>query len=359
MQLHVEPFTLRLKTPFRIAHGTSETRHNVLVRLREGPRPCALEGLGEAAPVRQHHETQAGVLAYLESLPALPGDPFQLEDILAALPPGSQAARAAVDIALHDLVGQKLGVPLYRLWGLNPARIPPTSFTIGIGPAVEVREQAQAAARRFSILKLKLGRDEQHCLDTVRAVRRATDARLVADANCAWSADQALRLIPLLADLGLEWIEQPLAEDDLDGLRRLHRASPIPIFADEPVRTAGDIPRLAGCVDGVNIKLMKAGGLREARRMIAVARAHGLQVMLGCMVETSVGITAAAHLAPLVDWADLDGAFLIANDPFIGAQPEGDRLIPPDAPGLGLQPRQVRRPGGSEETHPTPGPGGR
>ncbi len=341
MQLRAEPLTLHLKVPFRIAHGVSETRHNVLVRLREGPRPCALEGLGEAAPVRQHRETQAGVLDYLANLPALPDDPFRLEDILSALPPGSQAARAAVDIALHDLVGRKLGVPLYRLWGLNPARIPPTSFTIGIGPVEEVRAQAQAAARRFSILKLKLGHDEDHALDTVRAVRQATDARLVADANCAWTLDQALRLLPALADLGLEWIEQPLAEEDLEGLRRLHRVSPIPIFADEPVRTARDIPRLADCVDGVNIKLMKAGGLREARRMIAVARAHGLQVMLGCMVETSVGITAAAHLAPLADWADLDGAFLITDDPFIGAQPEGDRLIPPDEPGLGIRPRDV------------------
>jgi L-alanine-DL-glutamate epimerase-like enolase superfamily enzyme len=158
--------------------------------------------------------------------------------------------------------------------------------------------------------------------------------------------DQALQLLPALADLGLEWIEQPLPEDDLDGLRRVHRASPLPIFADEPVRTARDIPRLAGCVDGVNIKVHKAGGLREALRMIAVARAHELQVMLGCMVETSVGITAAAHLSPLVDWADLDGnltvtndPFVGVNDPFIGVRVEGGRLILPGGPGLGIGPR--------------------
>jgi len=334
MQLSCEPLTLELKTPFRIAHGTSEERHNVLVRISDGQH----QGLGEAAPVRQHHETQALVLDYLAALPPLPDDPFQLEDILNSLPSGSQAARAAVDMALHDLMGKKLGVPLYQIFGLNPAQAPPTSLTIGIGPVEEVREKA-IAAKEFPILKLKLGRDGPHCLALVRAVRTATQARLVADANCAWTQQPAPRLIPALADLGLEWIEQPLPEEDLDGLRRGREASPLPIFADEPVRTARDIPRLADCVDGVNIKVMKAGGLREALRMIAVARAHDLQVMLGCMVETSVGITAAAHLAPLVDWADLDGTLLIANDPFAGVRVEQGRLILPNGPGLGVAPR--------------------
>ena len=180
---------------------------------------------------------------------------------------------------------------------------------------------------------------QDHSLEIVRAVRAVTDARLVADANCAWTIDQALSLIPALADLGLEWIEQPLPEEDLDGMRRIREVSPLPIFADEPVRTARDIPRLAGCVDGVNIKVMKAGGLREALRMIAVARAHSLQVMLGCMLETSVGITAAAHLAPLVDWADLDGNQTVTNDPFTGVQVEKGHLVLPDGPGLGVQPR--------------------
>ena len=161
-------------------------------------------------------------------------------------------------------------------------------------------------AARFTILKLKLDGDEAHCLALARAVREVTDARLVADANCAWTEDQARRLFPPWPTWDWSGFEQPLPEDDLEGLRRLHAEAPVPIFADEPVRTARDIPRLADCMDGVNIKLMKAGGLREALRMIAVARAHDLQVMIGCMVETSVGITAAAHLAPLVDWADLD-----------------------------------------------------
>ena len=332
MRLEAEPITLNLATPFRIAHGTSHARHNVLIRIGDGDH----EGLGEAAPVRQHHETQAGVLDYLSSLPPLTENPFHLEELLAALPSGSQSARAAIDIALHDLLGKRLGIPLYRLFGLNPDSSPPTSMTISIGTAEEVQGWARDAAKHFSILKLKLG--SEHTLETVRAVRAATDARLVADANCAWTVDQALSLIPALADLGLEWIEQPLPEEDLVGLRQIREASPIPIFADEPVRTARDIPRLAGCVDGVNIKVMKAGGLREALRMIAVARAHGLQVMLGCMIETSLGITAAAHLAPLVDWADLDGNQTVTNDPFTGVQVEKGRLVLPDGPGLGVRP---------------------
>jgi L-alanine-DL-glutamate epimerase-like enolase superfamily enzyme len=336
--LSYEPITLTLKTPFRIAHGTSEARHNVLVRIGDGEH----EGLGEAAPVHQHHETQAMVLDYLAALEegwSPTDDPFQMEENLAALPPGPQSALAALDIALHDLVGQKLGQPLYRLFGLSPERAPQTSFTIGLGTVEEVGAKARAAAGDFSILKLKLGQDTEQALALVRAARAVTDARLVADANCAWTPDQASQLLPALADLGLEWIEQPLPEEDLDGLRRIQRTSLLPIFADEPVRTACDIPRLADCVDGVNIKLHKAGGLREAVRMIAVARAHGLQVMLGCMVETSVGVTAAAHLASLVDWADLDGNLLVTNDPFVGLRIEGGRLILPAGPGLGIAPR--------------------
>ena len=334
MHVEIEPITLKLETPFRIAHGTSTERHNVLVRISDGEHV----GLGEAAPVRQHHETQEDVLAYLASLPPLGENPLHLEEVLAALPRGPQSARAAIDIALHDLIGKKLGIPLHGLFGLNPASSPPTSMTISIGTVAEVQGWAREAAKRFSILKLKLGPD--HSLEIARAVRAVTDARLVADANCAWTVEQAQSLIPVLADLGLEWIEQPLPEEDLDGMRRIRESSPIPLFADEPVRTARDIPRLAGCVDGVNIKLMKAGGLREALRMIAVARAHGLQVMLGCMIETSAGITAAAHLAPLVDWADLDGNQTVTNDPFSGVRVDNGLLVLPDGPGLGVQPRQ-------------------
>jgi len=344
MHLEYESITLELKTPFRIAHGTSLARHNVLVRIDDGEH----QGLGEAAPVRQHHETRAGVSDYLASLPPLGDDPFSLEDILARLPPGSQAARAAVDIALHDLIGKKLGLPLYRLWGLDPHSAPPTSITLSIGTVEEVETWAVAAAERFSILKLKM--DREHHLEMARAVRAVTDARLVVDANCAWTEEQAHDLIPALAGLGVEWIEQPLPEEDIEGMRRIRKASPLPIFADEPVRTARDIPRLAGCVDGVNLKVMKAGGLRETLRMIAVARAHDLQVMLGCMVETSLGITAAAHLAPLVDWADLDGNLNLVHDPFAGVGVVGQgRLLLPDGPGLGVRQRPSGAPARAPE----------
>lgn len=339
MELHYEPITLQLRTPFRIAHGTSVERHNVLVRIRAGDR----EGIGEAAPVRQHGESQADVLDYLSRLGNLGADPFRLEEILDGLPDGSQAARAAIDIALHDLIGRILGVPLYRLFGLTPTRAPATCLTLGMAAPEEIATRARAAGQHFSILKLKLAADEGENLALVRAARGATAARLAADANCAWTLEQALRLLPALAELGLEWVEQPLAEDDLAGTAHLRQASPLPIFADEPVRTARDVPRLAGCCDGVNIKVQKAGGLREALRAIAVARAHGLQVMIGCMVETSVGITAAAHLAPLVDWADLDGTLHVANDPFTGLQVEaGGRLRLPAGPGLGIVPQAER-----------------
>jgi len=341
MDLHYEPITLELEVPFRIAHGTSTARHNVLVRLRDGQH----EGWGEAAPVIQHHETQAGVMEYLAGM-SLPDDPFLIEEIVAGLPPGSPAARASIDIALHDLLGRKLGQPLYRLWGLNPASAPETSYTIGLGSVEEVQSWARAAAERFGLLKLKFDADEAGSLGMVRAVRQVTDARLVADANCAWTADQALRLLPILADLGLEWVEQPLAEDDLAGLERLRGASPLPIFADEPVRSARDVARLAGLVDGVNVKVTKVGGLREALRAIAVARAHDMEVMLGCMVETSLGITAAAHLSPLVDWADLDGNLTVTNDPYVGVQLDKGRLILPAGPGLGVRPRPAGAAGG-------------
>jgi L-alanine-DL-glutamate epimerase-like enolase superfamily enzyme len=335
MQLHYEPITLHLATPFRIAHGTSTARHNVIVTISDGEHV----GRGEAAPVPQHHETQEAVGEYLAAL-SLSGDPYHMEDILSSLPPGSAAARTAIDVALHDLVAQKLGVPLYRLLGLNPARAPETSYTIGIGSAGEVADKARAVGQQFGILKLKMDADEALCLAMARALRAVSGARLVVDANCAWTVDQALRLIPALAEVGVEWVEQPLAEEDLDGLCYLHERSPLPIFADEPVRTARDIARLAGCIHGVNIKVMKAGGLRAALRMIATARAHGLQVMLGCMVESSLGITASAHLSPLVDWADLDGNLTVTNDPFVGVRVgPGGRLILPDGPGLGVRPR--------------------
>jgi L-Ala-D/L-Glu epimerase len=332
MQLSWEPITLDLKTPFRIAHGTSSQRHNVLVRLDEG--------VGEAPAVPYYGETQASILEYLSRVPVLGDDPSDLDAVLNRLPSGSRAARAAIDIALHDLWGKRLGQPLFRLFGLNPETIPLTSFTIALEEPSEMAQRAKDSG--FPILKVKLGGGRD--LEIVSAIRQATDATLRADANGGWSREEAAQLLPRLAEQGLELIEQPLAAADIEGLRWLRKRMRaegvrIPILADESVRTAREVASLAGAVDGVVIKLMKTKGLREALRAIHTARAMDMQVMLSCMVETSVGVTAAAHLAALCDYVDLDGPLLIKNDPYQGLRYQGARIILPDGPGLGVEPR--------------------
>jgi L-alanine-DL-glutamate epimerase-like enolase superfamily enzyme len=240
---------------------------------------------------------------------------------------------------LYDLAGQRLGVPVYRLLGLNPARTPLTSFTIGIDTPEEMARGAREAGRQYPILKIKVGTPRD--LENVRAIRDATDATLRVDANAGWTPKAAVQHIAALADYGVELVEQPVAAGDLEGLRFVRERSPLPIFADESCVTVDDVPRLAGVVDGINIKLAKCGGLRNALRMIATARAHHLRVMLGCMVSSSLAITAAAHLSPLVDYADLDGGLLLAADPFAGVRVEAGKLILPDAPGLGVSRRQI------------------
>ena len=334
MKLSWEPITLDLKTTFRIAHGASDQRFNVVARLEH----AGLEGLGEGPGVTYLGESQAGMIAYLESVAHLMvGDPALLEDSLERLPPGSHAARAALDMALHDLWGKLVGQPLYRLFGLNPARIPPTSFTIAIDRPEVMAEQAQRSG--YPIIKIKVGSDQDEAI--VRAIRRAIEARLRVDANAGWSLQQAADLIPRLAQYDLEMIEQPLPVGDIEGLRWLRQHLHdqhihLPIFADESIKTSRNIIDHAGAIDGVVIKLAKTGGLREALRLIAVARAFEMQVMVSCMVETSLGVTAAAHLAPLCDYVDLDGPLLIRNDPFQGLRYQGAQIILPDSPGLGV-----------------------
>lgn len=329
MELAWQPLTLELERPFTIAHGQSDTRTNVLARLEDG--------IGEAAGVPYLGETEAGIVAYLERVDLRDlDDPTQLDEVLARLPSGSAAARAAFDMALHDLWGKRLGQPLHRLLGLNPARIQPTSFTIAMA-APEVMA-AQARSLVLPILKIKLG----DALDEARvvALRQACASRLRADANAGWTREKAARLLPRLAELGVELVEQPLPAGDLDGLASLARIQPRPpIFADESIKTMADIVAHAGKVDGVVIKLAKCGGIREAWRQIHVAHALGLEVMLGCMIESSLAVTAAAQLAPLVDHVDLDGPLLIKNDPFAGLGYEGARITLPTAPGLGVTAR--------------------
>jgi L-alanine-DL-glutamate epimerase-like enolase superfamily enzyme len=237
-------------------------------------------------------------------------------------------------MALHDLAAKRLGVPLYRLWGLDPARAPRSSFTIAIGSPDELRTKVREAAD-YPILKVKLGTDRDR--DILRIIREEAPEKTVrVDANAAWSAKQTLQMMDTLVKYNIELVEQPLPAHDLEGTRFVRERSPLPIIVDESCLTAVDIPRLAGVVDGINVKLTKCGGLREAHKIIAVARAHSMSVMIGCMIETSLGVTAAAHLAPLCDYADLDGAALLADDPFAGATITNGVVTLPTAPGLGV-----------------------
>ncbi len=329
MRITAEPLDLHLRTTFTVAHGASDVRHNVLIRIGEG--------VGEAPIVPYYHDTPQGVMDYVAQVaPLLGDDPFQLEDILTRLPRASAAGYAAIDVALHDLVGKRLGIPLYRFFGLNPARVPETSFTIGIDKPEVMAARAQESG--LPILKIKVGTGDDD-VARVRAIRSATQARLRLDANAGWTREQAAELVPQLAEYDVEFVEQPLAREDWEGLRWLKSRVSVPIFADESAQTERDLPKLAGAIDGVVVKLMKTGGLRGALKTMAVARALDMQIMLSCMVESSVGVTAAAHIAPLADYCDLDGPLLIANDPFIGLRYDSAKIILPDAPGLGLQPK--------------------
>ena len=326
---------LRLRHAWTIARSSSTVKRNVLVRLLQD----GIEGLGEAAPNDRYGEDWRTVTAALDRMaPHLGHDPEEYEaliDRLHAALPGHHAARAAIDIALHDWVSRKRGVPLYRLLGADPAKAPPTSFSIAIDRVEAMQERAREAAG-FRILKIKVGlKDDRRILE---AIRRVTDVPLYVDANEGWKdPKRAVETIGWMRDLGVVLVEQPLPAADLDGAKYVRDRVDMPIFADEACLGLEDIPPLAGVFDGINVKLQKSGGLIVARRMIERARGLGMKVMLGCMIETSIGITAAAHLAPLADPADLDGNLLIANDPFRGAVLRDGRLVPKDAPGLGLE----------------------
>jgi L-Ala-D/L-Glu epimerase / N-acetyl-D-glutamate racemase len=338
MKLSYDRVVVHTANPFVIARGGSSEYTRVRVRLVDAD---GVEGLGEAAPSPFYGETADTVVAALEQFRSIveATDPWELERLERTLPRalrGNAAARMAVSAAAHDIVGKRLGAPLYRVWGLTPEQAPPSSFTIAIAPTeAELVERVEQAAA-YPILKVKLGTD--HDDDIVRTVRGAAPGKIVrVDANAAWTPKHALAMIERLARHGVEFVEQPVAADDIEGLRFVRQRSPLPIIADESCVTSTDIPRLAGAVDGINIKLAKCGGLLEARRMIATARAHGMRVMMGCMIETSLGITAAAHLAPLLDYADLDGAALLADDPHEGAKLVAGAIMIPDAAGLGAR----------------------
>lgn len=342
MKLTSTPLTLRPRHAFNIAREKSRDRRDVWVRLIDED---GAEGWGEAPATPYYGETAETVMAVLPLMEAALGgagaaDGFALERLEAAVDGAvgrNRAAKAAVSAALHDLVGKRIGLPVWRIWGLDPVSVP-SSFTIALDELDVVRERVREAAA-YPILKIKVGgtRDAE-MLGAIREV--APGAAIRVDANTAWTVKEALAAIPMLVEHGVELLEQPLAPGDLAGLRLLRERAPIPIVADESCRTLADVPRLVGAVDGINVKLAKCGSLREAIRMIHCARAHGLQVMIGCMLESTLGVAAAVQLAPLADWVDLDGAALVANDPFDGPGLEPDGTLRfNQTPGLGVVPR--------------------
>jgi L-alanine-DL-glutamate epimerase-like enolase superfamily enzyme len=345
MKISSDIHVVHTKHPFVIARGGASEWRLLRVRLvdRDG-----VEGWGEAAPNRFYGETTETALAALTKLgpiaeTVLARDPFALEDLESEMNAAIRlngSVKSAISSAAHDLVGKRLDVPIYRLWGLDPAKAPRSSFTIGIPATEKELVQRVEEAEQYPILKVKLGSDRD--AEIIRAVRRAAPTKtLRVDANAAWTVKQALRMIEMLVEYGIEFVEQPLPAHDLEGLRFVRERSPLPIIADESCIVSSDVAKLAGIVDGINIKLAKCGGLREALRMIATARAHGMIVMCGCMIESSLGITAAAHFSPLLDHADFDGAALLSDDPYAGATIERGNIQIPDAPGLGVSARSA------------------
>ena len=300
-----------------------------------------ITGHGEGAPIVRYHEDAAGAQKAAESVRdlLLASDPMQFGKIMAEIfqrVPGEWAGKAAIDIALMDWVGQKLKIPLYSYFGLDPAETPLTTFSIGIDTP-EITKQKTREADDFPILKVKVGlaTDEP----TIEAVRSVTKKPLRVDANEGWTdKEEAVRKINWLEKMGVEFIEQPMPAEMIEETRWVRSRVHIPVIADEACQRASDIPKLRDAFDGVNVKLDKSGGMLEAYRMIQIAKALGMKTMLGCMVSSSVSVTAAAHLSPLVDYADLDGNLLISNDPFHGVRVEKGKLILPKTPGLGLTP---------------------
>ncbi|MDR0893630.1 MAG: dipeptide epimerase [Mediterranea sp.] len=335
MKMTFFPYELKLKHVFTVATYSRTTTPDVQVEITyEG-----LTGYGEASMPPYLGETMESVMSFLQKVDLEQfADPFQLEDILAyvdSLSPRDTAAKAAVDIALHDLVGKLLGAPWYKLWGLDKTKAPSTTFTIGIDTPDVVRAKTKECADRFNILKVKLGRDnDKQMIETIRSV---TDLPIAVDANQGWTdRSRALDMLHWLKGQGVVMVEQPLPKERLDDSAWLTERSPLPIFADESLQRLVDVPRMKGAFNGINIKLMKCTGMREARQMVTVAHALGMRAMVGCMTETSCAVSAAAQFSPLVDFADLDGNLLIANDRFRGMEVVKGKITLNDLPGIGV-----------------------
>jgi L-alanine-DL-glutamate epimerase-like enolase superfamily enzyme len=329
VELTARTVSLPLAEEFGIARGSRTQTEVVQVELSHD----GLVGRGEAAPIYYRGETAASASEFLASV-RLTNDPFALEENLA--PAGGDAAgRSALDAALHDWVGRRLGVPVWRLLGLTRSA-PVTSYTLSIDTLDGTRDRARRAAA-FRALKVKVGGAED--LARLEAVREESDAPLRVDANEGWTLSQARELVPALVELGVELIEQPFPADDLESFRALRELSPRPpVIVDEGCQDLGDVAGVAAYADGINVKLAKSGGLREAVRMVHAARALGLRVMIGCMVESQLGVAPAAQIASLAEWVDLDGHLLLAEEPFRGLQLEDGCVLPSHGPGLGVEP---------------------
>lgn len=336
MKLSWEPYELKLQHTFTVATYSRTTTPDVQLRIDYD----GFVGYGEASMPPYLGQSVESVCKFLEkvNLEQFP-DPFQIDDILTyvdGINEGDTAAKAAVDIALHDLVGKLLGAPWYRIWGLNPAKAPLTTFTIGIDTPEVVKEKTLECAGKFKILKVKVGLPgDKEMIETIRSV---TDLPLAVDANQGWKdREHALDMIHWLKEKGIVMIEQPMPKEKIDDIAWLTERSPLPVFADESIQRLADVRRVAGAFTGINIKLMKCTGMREAWKMLNFARACGMKVMIGCMTETSCAVSAAAQISPAVDFADLDGNLLIANDRFRGVEVVNGALALPDRPGIGVE----------------------
>ena len=336
MKLSWFPYELKLRHTFTVASYSRTTTPDVQVKIDyEG-----FTGYGEASMPPYLGQSVESVTKFLEKVDLERfSDPFCLDDILTyvdSLSEGDTAAKAAVDIALHDLVGKLLGAPWYRIWGYDPAKAPDTTFTIGIDTPEVVREKTRECAGQFNILKVKVGLDNDR--EMITTIREITDLPIAVDANQGWKdRNQALEMIHWLKEHGIVMVEQPMPKERLDDLAWVTEHSPLPVFADESIQRLRDIQSLKGVFSGINIKLMKCTGMREGHRMLEFARGLGMKVMVGCMTETSCAVSAAAQLSPAVDFADLDGNLLIANDRFDGVKVVSGKLTLPDRPGIGVE----------------------
>jgi L-alanine-DL-glutamate epimerase-like enolase superfamily enzyme len=337
LKLSYKPYDLQLKHVFTIASNSRTSTPVVLTRIEFD----GIKGFGEASMPPYLGESHETVLKFLSSVNLSQfTDPFLMEDILAyvdKIAPGNQAAKASVDIALHDLVGKLTGQPWFRLWGLNPAKTPFTSFTIGIDTP-EVIRQKVAEAEMYKVLKVKLGAGTDR--EIINTIRLATDKPLCVDANQGWKdRNYAMDMINWLKDKNVLFVEQPMPKNQPDDIAWLTQNSALPVIADEAVQTVDDLLSAKGVYSGINIKLMKCGGMRAAYKMAQVARLLGMKVMIGCMTETSCAVSAAAQLSPLADWADLDGNLLINNDCYEGMKISGGKITLSPLTGIGVTPK--------------------